>query len=247
MLAAWVVPMLLLAVVAVSLGGRSKWFPMYARVRGKRTVEEALAQFGAGARERLGPHLAAAGVADPPQHATLLGFKSERRLELWAGERGVERFVRSWPMLAASGVCGPKLREGDRQVPEGRYRIAALNPNSSYHLSLELDYPNDLDRARAADEARDPGGQIFIHGKDKSIGCIAIGDEAIEELFTFVARVGIEHVDVILAPRDLRDGIAADVPSGAPRWTSELYADLAMALASYPPARADERSTADAH
>ena len=55
-----------------------------------------------------------------------------------------------YPVLGASGVLGPKLKEGDRQVPEGVYRVPELNPNSDFHLSLRLDYPNEFDRAQGA-------------------------------------------------------------------------------------------------
>ena len=229
----WLVVLSLLAFFAVALGGRSVWFPMYARVRGKRTIDEVIREYGPGAQARLVPFFERAGVAYPPASITLLGFKAERRLELWARQGDIEHLVRAWPVLAASGEPGPKLREGDRQVPEGRYRIAALNPNSSYHLSLQLDFPNAFDRARAAEEKRAPGGEIFIHGKDKSVGCLAIGDEAIEELFTLVERVGLEHVEVVLAPRDLRDGVRPVLTDDAPAWTGELYDDLAHALARY--------------
>jgi murein L,D-transpeptidase YafK len=74
-------------------------------------------------------------------------------------------------MKRASGKAGPKLREGDGQVPEGIYRIDGLNPNSSYHLSLKLNYPNDFDLEQARTEGRtELGGDIFIHGKAVSIG-----------------------------------------------------------------------------
>jgi murein L,D-transpeptidase YafK len=98
-------------------------------------------------------------------------------------------------------VLGPKLREGDRQVPEGVYRIASLNPNSRFHLSMEVNYPNDFDRAMAAKDGRvNLGGQIFIHGGTASIGCLAMGDAVIERLFVLVARVGRENVRVVIAP-----------------------------------------------
>jgi len=231
--ALWFVVLSLLALVGVALGGRSMWFPMYARMRGKRTVADAIREYGPRARIRLTPYFERAGVAYPPESITLLGFKAERRLELWARADGAEHLVRAWPVLAASGAAGPKLREGDLQVPEGRYRVVALNPNSSYHLSLQLDFPNAFDAARAAEEKRAPGGDIFIHGKDKSVGCLALGDEAIEELFTLVESVGIEHVGVILAPRDLRDGVRPVLPDDAPGWTGELYDELARELANY--------------
>ena len=85
-------------------------------------------------------------------------------------------------------MLGPKLREGDRQVPEGVYTIANMNPNSISHLSLALSYPNDFDRARAAEDGRADntlGGSIMIHGGSGSIGCMAVGDEAAEVTGSF--------------------------------------------------------------
>jgi len=71
--------------------------------------------------------------------------------------------VADYRITAASGTAGPKLREGDRQVPEGIYRIVGLNPNSRYHLSMKLDYPNAFDRHQAARDGRArPGSDIFI-------------------------------------------------------------------------------------
>jgi hypothetical protein len=121
-------------------------------------------------------------------------------------------------------------------VPEGIYQIIALNPNSSYHLSMQVDYPNRFDREKAAGEGRtNLGGEIFIHGKAVSIGCIAVGDEAIEELFCLVARVGAPHVKVIIAPSDLRRGPAVADLATQPRWVPELYARLAAELQAFPP------------
>ena len=69
-----------------------------------------------------------------------------------------------YPILAASGVLGPKLREGDKQVPEGIYGAEALNPNSKFHLSIRLNYPNTFDRRMAQSDGRTQlGGDIMIH------------------------------------------------------------------------------------
>lgn len=138
--------------------------------------------------------------------------------------------IASYPIVAASGGPGPKLREGDRQVPEGVYRVEGLNPNSAYHLSIKVGYPNDSDAAHAAAEGRsDPGGDIFIHGKDLSIGCLAIGDDAIEELFVLVEQVGITSADVVIAPHDLRRDPA--IPAGEfPQWYQERCAEIRDAL-----------------
>jgi murein L,D-transpeptidase YafK len=141
--------------------------------------------------------------------------------------------VRSWAVLAASGGAGPKLREGDRQVPEGVYRIDQLNPNSAYHLSLRIDYPNAVDRAQAARDGRQRlGGDIFIHGKDVSVGCLAIGDEAIEELFWLAATVGKDAFTVVIAPTDLRRSPPPE-PRG-PAWVMDLYRDLQRELEKFP-------------
>jgi murein L,D-transpeptidase YafK len=124
---------------------------------------------------------------------------------VWVETSGQVVFIHSYSVLAASGHNGPKLREGDRQVPEGFYRITSLNPNSSYHLSIKLNYPNAFDQQHADEEGRDHlGGDIFIHGKAASIGCLAMGDPAIEELFVMVEKVGRSNVQVIIAPHDPR-------------------------------------------
>ena len=89
------------------------------------------------------------------------------------------------------GASGPKIQRGDKQVPEGVYGISYLNPNSAYHLSLGVNYPNAFDREMAAKDGRkNLGGDIMIHGKNVSSGCLAVGDEPAEELFVLAAEVG---------------------------------------------------------
>lgn len=171
-----------------------------------RTVEQVLHALEPAARSRLEPVFQQAGVSFPPAKIALLAFKEEKRLDLFAsGASGDFRHVLSWPILAASGTTGPKLREGDRQVPEGFYRIELLNPNSLFHLSLRVNYPNADDIARAKAEGRDPaglGGDIMIHGGAASIGCLAIGDEAVEELFVLAGLTGLDRIRLIIAPFD---------------------------------------------
>jgi len=214
--------------------GRGIWYPWLLQLRGPRSVADVLAKYGTSAQSRLGPHFKRAGVAYPPKGIAILVFKDERRLALWARSGGEWRFIRDYPVLAASGHAGPKLREGDQQVPEGVYRIGHLNPNSSYHLSMKVDYPNAFDRRMAQRDRRTTlGGDIFIHGKNVSIGCVAVGDRAIEELFTLVARTGHSRVKVIIAPNDLRTR-GASVDERSPAWVCELYRILAAALAFIP-------------
>lgn len=201
------------------------------------TVADRLQQFGPAVDARLRPDFAKVGVAYPPAHVTLIGLKQERRLEMWAGNSpGTMRRIKSYPVLAASGNAGPKLREGDRQVPEGIYEIEWLNPNSRFHVSMRVNYPNADDKRRAREEDRDIrqlGGDIMIHGGAASIGCLAIGDPAIEELFVLVTRTGIQHTQVILAPCDFRVGTTADLPEEAPPWTPELHDRIRQALTKY--------------
>jgi hypothetical protein len=200
------------------------------------TVADRVAACGAAARERMRPAFEAARVAYPPQAVTLVALKREKRLELYAGARpDALRFVRAYPVLAASGALGPKLREGDLQVPEGVYGVALLNPNSRFHLSLRVDYPNAFDRTHAAADGRtDLGGDIMIHGNAVSIGCVAIGDVAVEEVFVLAADVGRERMTVVLSPVDLR---AFPLPAGlaaAHPWAGDLYRGIADALAALP-------------
>ncbi len=201
-----------------------------------RTVAQVVAEKGPAVDERLAPLFRRARVSYPPGKIFLLAFKREGKLELWAADRGegaAPAFIRTYPITARSGHAGPKLKEWDLQVPEGIYRVTWLHPNSSYHLSMKLDYPNDFDRRMAAADGRtDLGGDIFIHGDAKSIGCIAVGDEGIEELFVLAARVGLDHVEVVIAPNDLRRGPPPPLPE-ASAWTGALYSRIDEVLARF--------------
>jgi hypothetical protein len=213
--------------------GRSVWVSWVRPFTGARSVEGVVSALDGTAGARVREALSRAGVPPRPAQLWLLAVKDERRLELWASNSSGERVrATSWPVLAASGAEGPKLREGDRQVPEGIYQIEGLNPNSAYHLSLKVGYPNSSDRAWAARDGRTRlGGDIFIHGKDVSIGCLAIGDAAIEELFWLAGTVGRDAFHVVIVPTDLRRKPA---PNVAVAWAPELYGTLKTELAHFP-------------
>jgi hypothetical protein len=219
-----------LAAVAVA----APW-PVAAQ-RAPHTVASRVAEYGTAARARLAPLFRKAGVAYPPAALTLVGLKRERVLRVYAGPRAdALRHVADYPVLAASGGAGPKLREGDGQVPEGLYRIELLNPNSAYHLSLRVNYPNAEDRRRGdADGRRQLGGDIMIHGNQVSIGCLAMGDVVAEDLFVLAADTGLRRIAVILAPHDLRRE-PAPTGGGLPAWTPALYTSIADALRRLPP------------
>ena len=86
-------------------------------------------------------------LAFPPKRIALLAFKQERKIELWVKDKKRQwHFIKTYPLTASSGGPGPKLRLGDGQIPEGIYQINVLNPYSSQHLSMMLNYPNAYDR-----------------------------------------------------------------------------------------------------
>jgi hypothetical protein len=203
-----------------------------------RTIEGVIRVLGPHVERRLRPAFERAGISWPPEQLTLLALKEEKRLEIYAADDSHgPRFVLSYPILAASGIVGPKLREGDKQVPEGFYRIELLNPNSRYHLSLRVNYPNAADIEQAGRDGRDLsmlGGDIMIHGGAESVGCIAIGDPGIEELFIMVARTGLDTVRLIIAPRDLRQKRMHTAPEDGPLWTRELHGQLRRQIARLP-------------
>lgn len=189
-------------------------------------------KFAPAALAQLKPAFQKAGVSYPPEEITLLVFKNERRMELWArsGMSDPWRHIKNYPVLAASGGPGPKLRDMDRQVPEGIYKLEALNPDSRFDLSMELNYPNSEDQYHARMDGRtDLGGEIFIHGNKLSIGCIAIGNPNIEQLFVLVDEVGMRNVTVIVAPNDLR--YEKPLPSKEKvTWLPQLYGQIYQAL-----------------
>jgi murein L,D-transpeptidase YafK len=143
----------------------------------------------------LSPH--GASVGDP---MLIRIFKETKELEVWVrGDRGY-RLFRTYPICAYSGTLGPKLKEGDGQAPEGFYRVglSALNPQSSYHLSFNLGFPNAFDRAHGRS-----GSFLMVHGRCVSIGCYAMTDPVIEEIYVMVeatARATRSEVPVHIFP-----------------------------------------------
>jgi hypothetical protein len=196
------------------------------------TVAERLVQYGPAARVRLAPHFQRADVAYPPTELCLVGLKEERQMELYAASgTNALRFVRAYRIQAVSGKIGPKLCQGDGQIPEGLYRIESLNPNSRYHLSLRVNYPNQSDREQARRDGRTQlGGDIMIHGSNVSIGCLAMGDEAAEDVFVLAADTGLKQISVLLSPVDFRTrGLPKNAPQ-LPSWVTAMHKQLATEL-----------------
>lgn len=128
-----------------------------------------------------------------PKITRLVIVKHKRRLYLLSGGKVVRRYS----IDLGFAPRGDKKVEGDGRTPEGRYVIDRKNPNSRYHLSLGISYPNARDRAEAARLGKSPGGDIFIHGRpflvrllkgrrDWTAGCIAVSNREIEEIYRLV-------------------------------------------------------------
>jgi len=114
-------------------------------------------------------------------------FKKSRELEIWVRNGTTQKFqhFKTWPIAAMSGNLGPKLKEGDFQAPEGFYFVkrSQMNPQSRFHLSFNLGYPNTYDRAHHR-----TGSALMVHGNHVSIGCFAMTDPVIEDLYTLCAK-----------------------------------------------------------
>ena len=127
-------------------------------------------------------------------------FKEESSLEVWMERNGRYELALTYPVCAWSGRLGPKLREGDRQSPEGFYLVSArqLKPDSSYHRALNIGFPNGFDAAQGR-----TGSFLMIHGACVSVGCYAMTDQAIEDIYQLVERAlsnGQEAVPVHIFP-----------------------------------------------
>jgi len=198
-------------------------------------IDHAVMRFGLRTEPELKNYFKAANVTYPPKELAFLTFKKEKIVELWAkDQRDGWSFIHQYPLTASSGQLGPKLRENDKQIPEGIYRLTMFNPYSAMHLSMQINYPNQFDRLHAFKDGRTHlGGDIFLHGKNLSVGCLAIGDHAIDQLFMLVRRVGLANTKVIIAPNDLRTAKPATNSLMQPKWVKELYRDISMELHSF--------------
>ncbi len=171
-------------------------------------------------RAALRADLAAGGfVLGDRAHVRI--FKRERQLQLWLSRAGGPyALFRSYAICDFSGGLGPKLREGDRQAPEGFYRVglAQLNPKSRHHLAFNLGFPNAFDRQLGR-----TGSALMVHGGCSSVGCYAIGDASVDEVYAVVEaalRHGQDAVDVHAFPFALsREALAAEADSAwQPFW-----------------------------
>ena len=230
MLKKLIIILIVISAISLYFFGRSLWHPIYSKIAGRRTVEEVVEKHQTNVKSTLSKTFHDLSISYPPKNIALIGLKQERILQLWVSNNGDKyHLIKSYPFTAFSGKIGPKLASGDRQIPEGVYGITFLNPNSSYHLSIKVGYPNQHDLKYAKIDSRNSlGGDIFIHGKAVTIGCIPIGDSAIEELFTLTALVGIENSTCIISPYNFLTS-NKEFPA-SPVWLSEKYNRIKKAL-----------------
>ena len=200
-----------------------------------KAIDHAMKRYALPTEPALKRLFAKAKVAYPPKEIALLAFKQEQYIELWAKNGNTSwRYIHKYPLTAYSGRLGPKLKELDRQIPEGIYRLTTFNPFSSMHLSMMINYPNSFDRLQAIKDGRTKlGNNIFLHGKAISVGCLAVGDKPIDQLFLLTRRVGLSHTRVIIAPNDLRYAKPATSTFAQPRWLPELYKQIEVALVPF--------------
>ena len=133
----------------------------------------------------------------PVRNIYIRSFKYDSQLEVWVKYENNEKYklFKTYKVCALAGSLGPKRMQGDYQVPEGFYYINEFNPRSTYHLSLGLNYPNASDRILG--DSLQPGGDIYIHGKCVTSGCIPIMDQQIEELYILAAHAHSQGQDFI--------------------------------------------------
>lgn len=137
-----------------------------------------------------------------------VAYKDCRELEVYAKNTTDKNYkkIDSYKIAARSGLLGPKKMQGDLQTPEGFYYIDTYNPNSQYHLSMKIDYPNQADRKKSL--TTNMGGDIYIHGSNKSAGCLAMTDDKIKELYLYAIHaknVGQQRIPVYIFPYKMND------------------------------------------
>ncbi len=141
-----------------------------------------------------------------PSQILIQVFKIENELDVWVKDTNQYKLFKTYKICKISGVSGRKIKEGDKQVPEGFYFIEKFNPRSDYHLSLGINYPNAVDSVIADKEK--PGGDIYIHGACVSVGCMAMTDEQIKEIYVLALeaqKLGETEIPVNIYPFRMTD------------------------------------------
>ncbi len=145
----------------------------------------------------------AKGLEWPARYVYIRSFKYDGQMEVWAKNERKDQYklFKTYKVCALAGTLGPKRMQGDYQVPEGFYYINEFNPNSSYYLSLGLNYPNPSDKILS--DTYKPGGDIYIHGSCVTTGCIPVTDQQIDEIYliaAFAKNAGQDYIPVHIFP-----------------------------------------------
>ncbi|MBK0370139.1 L,D-transpeptidase family protein [Flavobacterium agrisoli] len=137
-----------------------------------------------------------------------VAYKDCSELEVYAKKTSETTYkkIDTYKIKARSGKLGPKRMEGDFQTPEGFYYINTYNPNSQYHLSMGINYPNQSDRIKS--NAPKLGGDIYIHGSHMTVGCLPMTDDKIKELYLYAIHAkndGQDRIPVYIFPYKMND------------------------------------------
>jgi murein L,D-transpeptidase YafK len=171
--------------------------------------------------DSLRKQFAAKKLEWPAHYVYIRSFKYDSELEVWVKNNLADdyKLFKIYKVCALAGTLGPKRIQGDYQVPEGMYYINEFKPNSQFHLSLGLNYPNASDRLLG--DSSQPGGEIYIHGSCVTTGCIPITNPQIEELYTITSHArgaGQEFIPVHIFP------VRFNVPKSA-AFLEKMYKD----------------------
>jgi murein L,D-transpeptidase YafK len=146
-------------------------------------------------------------------------FKAEKTMEIWGLKDTAYQLFKTYPICNMSGTLGRKYKQGDKQVPEGFYHIERFNPKSSFHLSLGINYPNQADMFFAKKD--NTGGDIFIHSDCVSIGCMAMTDDVIKEIYilaTEANKMGQRNIPVHIFPFKMEEQNMTKYNAEFPQW-----------------------------
>ena len=226
---------LLIFLLAVGIYIKPPYFLINKLKSNTNTVQSILATHEKRVLHELTPLLDSLKLNLETSQLAILVFKEEQLLITYLkGEKdSVWHKANAFPFTNYSGTLGPKLKQGDRQIPEGIYKVESINPNSSYHLALRVNYPNNFDREKAEIDGReDLGGDIMIHGKNVTIGCIPIGDKNIETLFVMAAKCFNKPIPIIISPYDFRKINSVSFITDLD-WETELYDSIKTKLKNY--------------
>lgn len=167
----------------------------------------------------------AKGLEWPARFVYIRSFKYDGQMEVWAKNERKDQYklFKTYKVCALAGTLGPKRMQGDYQVPEGFYYINEFNPNSSYYLSLGLNYPNPSDKILS--DTYKPGGDIYIHGSCVTTGCIPVTDQQIDEIYliaAFAKNAGQDYIPVHIFPVRYNNKRSAEYLNGLMKNDAQL-------------------------